>query len=245
MKDEHAPGGIACEIHSPPPFERVPCPKGMGATAEQIEEFKKRKGIDEIPRHQAPAPPAQLTAAPKERGFEEQREEKLGSAKDSPEVAANQSRKSPGGAQPPVGAEVGNFAHNKLPGYLDEMRAQLAREKSGEVRAKLEQHIAELEAMTQWPAGLEPNRLSFPMSDGRPGIPDGIDVKSGKVYELKPDTESEWAQRGDYQASEYAAKLNEMHYAGRTDWEGEVIIYKAKEMTAKLGDWGVLPPKKK
>jgi hypothetical protein len=190
-----------------------------------------------------PQPKPEITARPKERSFEEEREEKLGPAEDSPEVAANQSvRKSPGGAEPPVRAEVGNFAHNKLPGYLDKMRAKLAREKLPEARVELEQQIAELEAMTEWPTGLEPNRLSFTMSDGRRGIPDGIDVKTGKVYELKPDTESEWAKGGDYQASEYAAKLKKARYAGRTDWKGKVIVYKATEMTAQLRKWGVLPP---
>ena len=85
------------------------------------------------------------------------------------------------------------------------------------------------------------------MSDGRPGIPDGIDPNSDPpiVYELKPDTESEWAQRGQYQASEYAAKLNEMRYGGHTNWKPRVITYKAEEMTAQLRKWGVLPPKGK
>jgi hypothetical protein len=222
---------------------------GTGTKPDTVEQYKQRGGIVQEPKYgesglkRPPEPKPEINARPKEQSFEEEREEKLGPAEDSPEVAANQSgRKSPGGAEPPVRAEVGNFAHNKLPGYLDRMRADLASAKSPEARAKLEQQIDELEAMTEWPAGLEPNRLSFTMSDGRPGIPDGIDVKTGKVYELKPDTESEWAKGGDYQASEYAKVLNEMRYAGRTDWEGEVIVYKATEMTAKLRKWGVLPP---
>jgi hypothetical protein len=33
-----------------------------------------------------------------------------------------------------------------------------------------------------------------------------------------------------------------MRYAGRTDSVGEVVVYKAEEMTAQLRDWGVLPP---
>ena len=222
---------------------------GTQTKPETYEQYRQRGGLvtqgklGESGLKDPPEPKPEITARPKERSFEEEREEKLGPAEDSPEVAANQSgRKTPGGAEPPVRAEVGNFAHNKLPGYLDKMRSELAREKFPEARAKLEQQIAELEAMTEWPAGLEPNRLSFTMSDGRRGIPDGMDVKTGKVYELKPDTKSEWAKGGDYQASEYAAKLNEMRYFGRTDWEGEVIVYKATEMTAKLRKWGVLPP---
>jgi len=198
------------------------------------------------PRLRKPAEPPEITARPKDRPFEEEREEKLGPAEDSPEVAANQSaRKSAGKGEPPVRAEVGNFAHNRLPGYLERMRADLASAKTPEARAELEQHIAELEAMTEWPAGLEPNPTSFEMSDGRQGIPDGIDARTTDksiVYELKPDTESEWAKGGEYQASEYAEVLNQMRYAGRTNWVGKVVIYKAKEMTALLRKWGVLPP---
>ena len=156
-------------------------------------------------------------------------------------MAANQSaRRSPGKGEPPVRAEVGNFAHNTLPGYLHRMRAELADAKTPEARAELEQHIAELEAMTQWPSGLRPNKRSFEMSDGRQGIPDGIDMNAGKVYELKPDTESEWAKGGQYQADEYAKVLND--YYGRTDFVGVVVYYKAEEMIAKLRKWGVLPP---
>jgi hypothetical protein len=33
-----------------------------------------------------------------------------------------------------------------------------------------------------------------------------------------------------------------MRYAGRADWKPQVITYKAEEMTAKLREWGVLPP---
>jgi hypothetical protein len=209
-----------------------------------VEQFEQRGGIVQKPKYgesglkKPPKPPKpEITARPKERGFEEEREEKLGPAEDSPEVTANQNRRSPGGAKPPVRAEVGNFAHNSLPGYLERMRSDLAEAKTPEARAKLEQQIAKLEAMTEWPSGLRPNKLSFEMSDGRQGIPDGIDVNAGKVYELKPDTESEWAKGGRYQADEYAKVLNEMHYGGRTDWVGEVIEYKAEEMTAQLRKW--------
>jgi hypothetical protein len=104
------------------------------------------------------------------------------------------------------------------------------------------EQIAKLEAMTQWPAGLKPNKVSFEMSDGSRGIPDGIDPSTSAVYELKPDTESEWAKGGAYQANEYADVLNKMRYLNRTNWKGEVIVYKAEEMTAQLREWGVLPP---
>ena len=224
---------------------------GTAPKRETVEQYKQRGGtvttVDPGVSGQKnpPKPKVPVTAAPKGRSDEDRRAEHMGSDHDAPEVAATQSRKTPGGAAQRVGAEVGNFAHNSLPGYLDEMRANLERAKSPEARAELEQHISELRAMTQWPAGVKPNRLSFPMSDGRPGIPDGLDAENGIVYELKPNTESEWAQRGHYQASEYAAVLNKMKYAGRTDWQPRVITYDADALTQKLRDWGVLPSAKK
>ena len=79
------------------------------------------------------------------------------------------------------------------------------------------------------------------MSDGRPGIPDGLDLDNGIVYELKPNTESAWARRGQYQADEYAAVLNKMKYAGRKNWVGKTITYDAESMTAQMRTWGVIP----
>ncbi|HTX77089.1 MAG TPA: hypothetical protein VMD29_12845 [Terracidiphilus sp.] len=218
----------------PDPVEQY---KQQGGKVTQVEFGK--SGLKRPPK-----PPREITAAPREKGFEQQREEKLGSAENSPEMQATQSKKSRGGGEEPVSSQVGNFAHNRLPGYMAEMRARLARAKLPADRVKLEAQIAEMEKMTQWPAGVEPNHVSFTMSDGRPGIPDGLSIENGVgvVWELKPNTESEWAQRGPYQASEYAEVLNEMHYAGRTNWEVRVITYDAERLTAKLREWGILPP---
>jgi hypothetical protein len=220
---------------------------GGGIKPETVEQYQLRggkikypdPGLSGLKKPPKPSRPP-VTAAPKGLSVEQQIEEQFGPANDSPEVDALKSSKSSGGTQA-VSTEVGNFAHNSLPGYLDRMRAELAGEQSPAARADLQRQIAELEAMTQWPAGVEPNHLAFPMSDGRPGIPDGLDLDNGIVYELKPNTESAWARRGQYQADEYAAVLNKMKYAGRKNWVGKTITYDAESMTAQMRTWGVIP----
>jgi hypothetical protein len=40
VPDASVPGGIACEFHSPGPYPKVPCPKGMGGKRETVAEFE-------------------------------------------------------------------------------------------------------------------------------------------------------------------------------------------------------------
>jgi hypothetical protein len=45
VPDPKLPSGIGCELHSPPPHVKVPCPNGMGSKSkETIEQFKQRGG---------------------------------------------------------------------------------------------------------------------------------------------------------------------------------------------------------
>lgn len=217
---------------------------GGGGKRETVEQYKKRGGkVQEVdpgvsgakdkPKAKQDKP---VTARPKDPDFNKQRDEMLGSDKDSPEVAATRSSKTPRSKPQSLRAEIGNFAHKDLPRYLKFFADK------GEVDL-----VAQLKQILDWPKGVEPNKLTFKMSDGRIGIPDGIDTSKGVVYELKPDSESEWAQRGEYQASEYAAQLNKEHYAGRTDWKPVVIKYKAALLEQQLREWGILEelPEKK
>jgi hypothetical protein len=189
-------------------------------------------GVSGLPRDKQPKPDKQITARPKDFDFAQQRDEQLGSNEGSPEVSAVNPSKSPGGKTQSPKAEGGIWAHKDLPRYLAHFEMQGDHENAAALRSVL-----------NWPAGVKPNTLRFPMSDGRAGIPDGIDVKQGVVYELKPDTQSAWAQRGPYQASEYAGVLNRMRYAGRTDWRPVVITYNATALERLLRTWGVLRKK--
>jgi hypothetical protein len=44
VPDASVPGGIGCELHSPRPYPKVPCPKGMGGKRETVAEFEQRGG---------------------------------------------------------------------------------------------------------------------------------------------------------------------------------------------------------
>jgi hypothetical protein len=142
-----------------------------------------------------------------------------------------QTRPTPGSKSQSLKAEIGNWAHKDLPRYLKYF------EEKGE-----KEWVARLKEILNWPAGVDVNKLKFTMSDGRIGIPDGIDASEGIVYELKPDSESAWAQRGVHQASEYVAVLNKEHYAGKTDWRPVVIEYKRALLEKLLREWGILGP---
>jgi hypothetical protein len=44
------PSGIGCELHSPTPYIKIPCPKGMGGAKDTIENIKPHGGETEVPR---------------------------------------------------------------------------------------------------------------------------------------------------------------------------------------------------
>ncbi len=169
------------------------------------------------------------TAQPKDAPFAQQRAEHMGDAEDSPEVRAVHERSTPKGKSESPSTATGNFGHNDLPRYLEHFR------RTDPVKA------AQLQKILDWPKGVPVNKLKFRMLDGRMGIPDGIDITEGEVIELKPNTASRWAQRGPYQAAEYARVLNEMKYGGRTDWKPRLLEYDARALGRQLRDWGVLP----
>jgi hypothetical protein len=75
VPEESLPGGIACEVHSPGPHPKVPCPKGMGGKRETVAEFEQRAG--KITKADpAPPPPSQAEVVhvndpPHPEGFED------------------------------------------------------------------------------------------------------------------------------------------------------------------------------
>jgi hypothetical protein len=183
-------------------------------------------------------PERQITAQPKERSLESQRSEEVGLADEAPEIAAV--NKGPLGAQAQSrDAAVGNAVHDQLIPWLERLRAG----GNFDEAARLEE-IARLEEVVPgWPQGVLPNRSQFTMSDGRVGRPDGIQVDGGFVIELKPNTASAWAQRGPYQAQEYADVLNAAKYAGRQDWKPLTLTYDVEAAEKYLVGRGYLAPK--
>jgi hypothetical protein len=182
-----------------------------------------------------PKPTAQprTTAQPQKGNFQQQRDTVVGSSKESPEVHAMNDSKTPGGKMQGVSKAVGNYAHNDVQHWMEGLRV------SRDPKAPAQ--LAELENVTNWPRGVKPNRtVRLNMLDGREGIPDGIDLHIGEVIELKPNTETQWAQRGQYQAQEYADVMNAMKYGGRTDWHPRVVTYDAQALEALLRRWGVI-----
>jgi len=195
--------------------------------ARSVEEFERSgRTVKKGPKIETPEG---VTAQPKDPSFEKRRSERLGSADEAPEIKAVQESKTPKGLPQPKGISVGNFAHNDLPRYLAHFR---------ETR-DLENAEA-LEHVLNWPHGVEPNFRSFEMPDGRMGIPDGIDPRTGAVYELKPDTGTAWAKGGPHEAREYADQLNRERYLGRNDWHGVPITYSSEALRDLLEDWGFL-----
>ena len=182
-----------------------------------------------------------VTAQPKEKTFEQRRDDVVGRFDGAPEVGAMHDSATPKGKPQGTNLAVGNYAHNDLPGVLDHLR------NSGSPEAASQ--LAELERIMNLPRGLTPNRTPITMSDGGRGIPDFIDRERGRVIELKPNTETEWSRRGAYQAQEYCDVLNKMNggegYLGRTDWAPVVLHYKARALKAQLRRWGYIPGKRR
>jgi hypothetical protein len=108
VPDSSMPGGIGCELHSPPPWPKIPCPPGMGSKLVRQEQLG--EDILEIFSEKQ----QKLTNADLEADLLEQ-------------SGINESRK-PGGKAVPQHFDVGNWAHehaeelipeSKLPKGLD------------------------------------------------------------------------------------------------------------------------------
>lgn len=212
-------------------FPKAGAESGPRSVKEYIERF------GPLERAEAPVPKEGYTAQPRETTFREQRFAALGE-EGAPEVEAMQPRPTPGGSPQPVSIETGKFAHDRLPGLIDYYSAL------GEI-----DKVAQLRNILPWPEGVQPNVqgpdcFKVTMPDGREGIPDGIDWNNGLVYELKPNTETRYAQKGPFEAREYAEAMNRANRArsgGRTDWRPAPLEYNASALEKLLREWGILP----
>jgi Domain of unknown function (DUF4157) len=192
-------------------------------------------GLGNEPKQGTYVPPKkEITASPRPANDKLTMAEQLGDPEDALEVKSVHSDNAVGFKPPPRGTTKGNMAHNELPGHLSKMLTSND--------AHVLEQASKLQEVLHWPPELEPNHLAFEMSDGRQGIPDALEPDTSSVYEFKPDTETKWAKRGQYQAQEYANQLNKERYLGKTDWHPEVITYDAAGLDDLMVEWGMLEP---
>lgn len=170
----------------------------------------------------------------------EQKKSELGEGQETEAVTK---KKTAGGGSEPRSTQAGKWIHKNvhlLPNIIKDVL------RKGDARAAELIKALDLE----WPSDVKPNvrgqagYYSIITRGGRLE-PDGIDWKSRTVYELKPDTESEWARRGPSQLQNYVDEMNKLKYLGGKLWEGKILTYNADVLIKLLDKWQYLEPKKR
>jgi hypothetical protein len=144
----------------------------------------------------------------------------------------------PGSTNPPGGQEAPNKAAGRfMHTWAQRIRQELVTANSAR-RAELMRRLN-----LTWPANVVPNegpnKLVLELPEGKTYIPDGIDVQSGTVYELKPEGSRAAGRR---QARTYAFHMDrEVPRGARLTWSTEVVTYNMDAAIDWLIEIGELP----